>query len=83
MTIAQTQDLIMSINADLDGHTGTLYSININNTEASVTVDWATFKSLFGLQTAERTGKVWSKTIGQTTYSAKDTTGSVSETVPA
>lgn len=83
MTVADTQTLLNTIYTQINGKSGTIYSVSISNGLATVNIDWAAFQDNFAGQSADQTGSIWSKTVGSITYTAKqDNNQTVSSTVP-
>lgn len=84
MTIIETQTLLTTIDGHLEGKSGEIYGVSISNGVAVVNIDWAAFKSNFSGTTADQKGHLWSKTVGDITYTSKQNDNSViSSTVPA
>jgi hypothetical protein len=82
MTVTETQTLLTTISNHLNGKSGTIYSVSIGDSAANVTIDWVAFQSNFSGQQAERSGNIWTKTVGAVTYNAKSTAAPADETVP-
>ena len=87
MTSAEVQTVLNTIYNQIDGKTGDIYSISISSLNglpgATVNIDWAAFKANFSGSSAQRNGSIWSKTVSNITYTAKqDDNAEVADTVP-
>lgn len=84
MNVTTAQDRLIELNGYIDGKLGTIYSIQIVGTgEVMVSIDWDAFKSTFSGTSADRKGSIWTKTVGNVTFTSKQINSDiVTETVP-